>query len=52
MLAERLLEKEVIFSDDLEQIFGPRKNNNPDSLTEPSSSAIEEPKEEVTEEGK
>jgi AFG3 family protein len=33
-LAERLLEKEVIFSDDLEQIFGPRKNNNPDSLSE------------------
>lgn len=25
-LAERLLEREVIFSDDLEEIFGPRKN--------------------------
>ncbi len=43
MLAERLLEKEVIFSDDLEQIFGPRKNNNPDSLSEPLIASTEEP---------
>jgi AFG3 family protein len=36
LLAERLLEKEVIFSDDLEEIFGPR----PGSKTHPISEEI------------
>jgi cell division protease FtsH len=51
-LAELLLEKEVIFSEDLEKIFGKRKNNRleelglteptaPDKETEPESSSKE-----------
>jgi cell division protease FtsH len=32
LLAERLLEKEVIFSDDLEEIFGPRPGVKPHNL--------------------
>jgi len=34
LLAERLLEKEVIFSDDLEEIFGPRPGVKPHHLDE------------------
>ena len=33
-LAGILLEKEVLFSDDLERIFGPRKGNTPEKLLE------------------
>ncbi len=38
-LAEKLLEKEVIFSEDLEEIFGKRKNNHPDLEQEKSETA-------------
>jgi cell division protease FtsH len=34
LLAERLLEKEVIFSDDLEEIFGPRHGEMPHPIAE------------------
>ncbi len=37
ILAERLLEKEVIFSDDLEEIFGPRHDSS-DSVQAPKES--------------
>lgn len=48
-LAERLLEKEVIFSEDLENIFGPRKGGiNPNDLLKDDKST-EEPKEEQKE---
>jgi len=52
-LAERLLEKEVIFSEDLENIFGPRKGGvNPNELLKEDSPKVEneeEKKEEETE---
>jgi cell division protease FtsH len=40
-LAEQLLEKEVIFSEDLERIFGKRKGDISKSLTEEAAKAIE-----------
>jgi AFG3 family protein len=40
-LAEKLLIKEVIFSEDLEEIFGKRKNNHP-SMEEENSDTIEQ----------
>jgi cell division protease FtsH len=39
-LAEQLLEKEVIFSEDLERIFGKRKGEKPDSA--PAGSQVED----------
>jgi len=33
-LAKMLLEREVIFSEDLERIFGPRKGRNPNNIIE------------------
>jgi len=35
-LADRLLEKEVIFSDDLEEIFGPRKSSQQHAIADES----------------
>ncbi len=40
-LAEQLLEKEVIFSEDLERIFGKRKGDISRSMTEESAKAVE-----------
>ena len=44
VLAERLLEKEVIFSDDLEEIFGPRPGSSPTKpeIQEASENSIPE----------
>ncbi|MBN1119247.1 MAG: ATP-dependent zinc metalloprotease FtsH [Bacteroidales bacterium] len=41
-LGERLLEKEVIFNEDLEEIFGPRKFSHPTAGEEIKEKAIEE----------
>jgi cell division protease FtsH len=40
-LAEQLLEKEVIFSEDLEQIFGKRKGDISRSMTEETAKVAE-----------
>ena len=50
-LAERLLEREVIFSEDLENIFGPRPNGAPmERLHEqPTTAPTDEPTTETTE---
>ena len=43
-LAELLLDKEVIFSEDLERIFGPRKGGvNPNELLRPTKSTDQKP---------
>lgn len=44
-LAELLLEKEVIFSEDLARIFGPKKGGKPELLAEEDNSASKFPKE-------
>ncbi|MGD1947227.1 MAG: ATP-dependent zinc metalloprotease FtsH [Croceivirga sp.] len=49
-LADRLLEKEVIFKDDLEKIFGKRPFESEEAISEPESPNKE--KEEVEEESK
>ncbi|MGE0092804.1 MAG: ATP-dependent zinc metalloprotease FtsH [Bacteroidales bacterium] len=51
-LAEKLLEKEVIFAEDLEKIFGKRAGSQPPTITEQIEKAIENPegKQETTEE--
>ncbi|MBP9986582.1 MAG: ATP-dependent zinc metalloprotease FtsH, partial [Bacteroidales bacterium] len=50
-LAAKLLEKEVIFSDDLETIFGPRKGGvNPNAPAEQKMEQKAEPKPEVKQE--
>jgi cell division protease FtsH len=48
-LAEQLLEKEVIFSEDLERIFGKRKGDISRSMTEESAKPVE-PAKSMTEE--
>jgi len=40
-LAEQLLEKEVIFSEDLERIFGKRRGDISKSMTEEAAKGIE-----------
>lgn len=43
LLAERLLEREVIFGEDLEEIFGPRENSSEktsEALTEKATSSV------------
>jgi cell division protease FtsH len=42
-LAEKLLEKEVIFAEDLEKIFGKRAGSQPPTITEQIEKAIENP---------
>ncbi|MDD2419686.1 MAG: ATP-dependent zinc metalloprotease FtsH, partial [Bacteroidales bacterium] len=51
-LAEKLLEKEVIFAEDLEKIFGKRAGSQPPTITEQIEKAIENPegKQETNEE--
>ncbi|MEA3316397.1 MAG: ATP-dependent zinc metalloprotease FtsH [Bacteroidota bacterium] len=52
-LAEILLEKEVIFTDNLEKIFGKRKGKSPDELMdETKDTEIEKPKENKESENK
>jgi cell division protease FtsH len=46
-LAERLLEKEVVFSDDLEEIFGKRKGTNVDSIQNDENNTENLEKEEI-----
>lgn len=46
-LAELLLEKEVIFADDLERIFGPRKNSKPAIEKEAVKKTVKKEKDEA-----
>jgi AFG3 family protein len=48
-LAEQLLEKEVIFSEDLEAIFGKRKEKNPNDLINEKRARLKEEEEKFQE---